>query len=278
MSAKASTYTKSAGLSGAIGELFERRWLVWYFIQRQLTQNYRGSFLGLSWLVLGPLLMAALYTLIFSEIVGLRFRQTDSVSNYGLYIYCGLVPFLAFSQTVTKSTRNIRNNQALVKRVIFPLEVLPIATAATSFITQVFGFAALAVLVLLFEGGLNWTLLLLPLVAIPQAIFIVGAGFLITIAGAYLPDLKDALTSIVRVMFFTTPIIWPAELAYDRGLGFIIDYNPLAVMVQSYRALVLEGRLPDMASLGWFTLFSIALLVLGATLFVRVKKQFADVI
>jgi ABC-type polysaccharide/polyol phosphate export permease len=269
---------KGAGVSDAVRELLDRRWLVWFFIQRQLAQGYRGSFLGMSWLVLGPLLMVALYTLVFSEIIGLRFAQTDSVSNYGLYLYCGLLPFLAFSQVVTKSTNSIRNNQALVKRVIFPLEVLPIATAATALITQLFGFGALVALVFLFEGSLNWTMLLLPLVVAPQAIFMVGTGFLTTVAGAYLPDLREALTAIVRVMLFATPIIWPPALAYDRGLGFLVDYNPLAVMAGSYRSIALEGIPPDAAWLGGFTLFSIALLAVGMKLFVKAKRNFADFI
>ncbi|CAN5469243.1 ABC transporter permease [soil metagenome] len=278
MAGDASTDVKSSGLSGSVGTLVGWRWLLLYFIQRQLSQSYRGSFLGVAWLVIGPLLMVALYTLVFSEIIGLRFGEAESASNYGLYIYSGLLPFFAFSETVNKSTNSIRQNAALVQRVVFPLEVLPLATAATAFVTQLFGIAALSALLIFFEGELQWTLLLVPLIAIPQIIFMTGLGLITTVAGAYVPDLRELLAAVTRVMLFASPIIWPASLAYDRGLGFIVDFNPIAVLVESYRDLALEGTLPDMAWLGGFTIFSVALLILGAILFARAKKYFADVI
>lgn len=263
---------------GALGALIGRRWLLLYFIQRQITQSHRGSFLGLAWLVLGPLLMVALYTLIFSEIIGLRLGRSEGVANFGLYLYCGLLPFLAFSETASKATMSIRGNRSLVKKVVFPLEVLPLSTAASAFVTQIFGFVALIFLVFLFEGSLQWTLFLIPLVAIPQLVFMVGVGCVMSVAGAYLPDLREAISAIVRVTLFATPIIWPAELAYENGLGFIVDYNPLAILVGGYRSLVLEGELPNAMSFTGFSLFALALLVFGAVLFGKVKRQFADMI
>lgn len=277
MFANASEGARKTGILDAISELRERRWLVWYFIQRQLTQSYRGSFLGLSWIFLGPLLMVALYTLVFSEIVGLRFQATDSVSNYGLYVYCGLLPFFAFSQTTTKSTRIIRANSSLVKRVVFPLEILPLSTAVTSFISQLFGFVALGGLLLVFEGELHWTLLCLPIVFIPQIAFLLGLGCLISVAGVYLPDLQEATTAFVRIMLFATPIIWPADLAPDH-LWFVVDLNPLAAIVGSYRNLALEGQLPDPSTFAFLSAFSFVLLAFGVTLFIRTKKKFADVV
>jgi ABC-type polysaccharide/polyol phosphate export permease len=262
---------------GSFGVLYERRWLVWYFIQRQLTQSHRGSFLGLFWLVLGPLMMASLYTLVFSEVVGLRFRETDSASNFGLYMFCGLLPFLALSTTLNRSSSSIKGNSTLVKRVVFPLEVIPFSTAATSIIAQFFGFTALLFLIMLFEGHLQWTLLYLPIIIIPQLFLTLGAGYLTTIAGAYLPDLKESMQAITRAMFFTTPIIWPVERVPDH-LSFIVDYNPLAYLVEVYRNLFLDGVVPDMRGLFFFTLFSLALAVLGFILFARTKKKFADLI
>lgn len=277
-SAGASAKAKNAGLGGALRTLLGRRWLLLYFAQRQLTQSYRGSFLGPAWLVIGPLLMVALYTLVFSEIIGLRLGQGGGATNYGLYIYSGLLPFFAFSETVNRSAMSIRQNAALVQRVVFPLEVLPLSTAATAFVTQLFGLAALSALILFFEGSLQWTMLLFPIIAVPQLFFITGLGLLTTVAGAYLPDLREVLSAITRVMLFATPIIWSPELAYDNGLGFIVDFNPLAVLVESYRAVLLEGQLPDATWLGAFTAFSIALLLVGAALFARTKRHFADVI
>jgi ABC-2 type transport system permease protein len=262
----------------ALYGLYDRRWLAIYFVQRQLFQSTKGSFLGISWLILTPLLMIALYTLIFSEIVGLRFRQVDSVANFGLYLYCGLIPFMAFGETLNKSVISIRRNSGLVQKVIFPLEILPTSTVVTAFITQFFGLAGLTVLLAIVERELHWTMLLLPMIMVPQLIFLLGLGYLVAVLGTYLPDLRDTMQAVVRAMFFFTPIIWPEELARKRGLGFIVDYNPLAYIVRAYRNLVLEGVIPDGSQLLVFTLLSAILLVGSFLLFVRAKWNFADLV
>ena len=233
--------------------------------------------MGFTWLILGPLLMVVLYTLIFSQIIGLRFQHTDSVSNFGLYVYCGLLPFLAFSETLIPSVKSIRSNAGLVQRVVFPLEILPISMASTAYITQFFGFGVLIILVALLEHGLHWTLLLLPIVAVPQLLFLLGLSYLASVAGAYLPDLREVVQALVRALLFALPIFWPPDRIPD-SFRFIVDYNPLAFLVIAYRNLVLEGRLPDVTLLLWFTLFATALMVAGLALFLRAKKRFADLI
>lgn len=266
------------GVPGSLGALYERRWLLWYFVQRQLTRKYRGSLLGFVWLFLGPLFMVILFTLIFSEIIGLRFRETDSVTNFGLYLYCGLVPFLAFSDTLGQSVTSVRGNSSLMKKVVFPLEILPMSLAITAFITQLFGFGALLVLVVLLEHELQWTLVLLPIIAVPQFLFLLGLGHLLSVAGAYVPDLRESTQALTRALFFMTPIIWPAERVEGTPFEFVVDYNPLAFVVESYRNLMLDGVLPNPSALMWFTLFAAALTIAGLVLFVRVKKRFADLV
>jgi ABC-2 type transport system permease protein len=264
---------------GSLATLSERRWLIWYFVQRQLSRSYRGSFLGIFWIFLGPLFMIILYTLVFSEILGLRFREGAGVANFGLYLYCGLIPFLAFSDTVNQGVSSIRKNSSLVQKVVFPLEILPLSTAATGVINQVFGFAGLVLLVALLEQTLHWTALLIPLVMIPQLLFSLGLSYLGAVAGTYLPDIQETLSAVVRASFFITPILWPADrISEDSTLRPLVDYNPLAYLVQAYRDLVLEGQLPDPAPTFWFTLFAAVLCAAGFILFTRVKERFADLV
>jgi ABC-type polysaccharide/polyol phosphate export permease len=265
-------------IPGVLGNLYERRWLIGYFVQRELTKSYRTSFLGLAWLVLGPLLMVVLYTLVFSEIIGLRFKESDSVANFGLYLYCGLIPFLAYADTMNKSVTSIRSNSNLVTRVVFPLEILPTSTALTAWVTQFFGLGALMILVVLLEHQVKWTLILLPIVAIPQLLFYSGLSYLTTVAGAYMPDLSESLRSLVRASFFVTPIIWPAERVEGRPLEFVVDYNPLAYLVGAYRDVVLNGQVPHLSGLLYFSLLAIILWLAGLLLFIRVKQHFADLI
>ncbi|MGB3681072.1 MAG: ABC transporter permease [Rubrobacteraceae bacterium] len=267
------------GVRSSLATLFQRRWLIAYFVQRELSKSYRGSFLGIFWIFLGPVLMIALYTLVFSEILGLRFRQVEGVTNFGLYLYCGLIPFLAFGETVNKAVGTIKSNSTLVQQVVFPLEILPLSTAVTAVLNQVFQFGALAVLILVLNTSLNWTMLLIPFLMIPQLLFYLGLGYLGSVVGTYLPDVQETLRAVVRAMFFLTPILWPISAVADRKyLSLVVDLNPLAYLVGAYRALVFEGRLPDMLPTLYFTVFAAALCFAGILLFDRTKKHFADLV
>lgn len=267
------------GILAALSALYERRWLAWYFMQRQVTRSYRSSFLGMLWIFLGPLIMVMLYAAIFSELIGLRnpFRDSGSVANFGLYVYCGLLPYLAFSDALNKGVSSIKSNSGLVQKVVFPLEIIPLSITATAFVNQVFGFGALVFLVALFERQIHWTLLLLPLIALPQLVFLVGLSSLAAVAGAYVPDIKETLRAVVRITFFVTPILWTVDRVPEY-LRWVVTYNPLAFLVIGYRDVALEGKLPEAWSFLYFSLFAGAMCVGGLLLFVRVKKRFADLI
>ncbi|CAN5890994.1 ABC transporter permease [soil metagenome] len=264
-------------LKDALKCLYEQRWLAVYFVQRQLTSSYKSSFLGLSWLFFSPLLLIVLYTLVFSQFLGLRFREVDSVTNFGLYLYCGLIPYMAFGDTLNQGVASIRSNANLVGKVVFPVEILPLSTAATAFTSQFFGLAGLLVLTGILERELQVTTLLLPLFMISQLFFLLGLGYLAAVAGTFLPDIKETLRAFVRAMFFITPIIFPVDRVPD-DFQFLVTYNPLAYVVESWRNLVLDGTIPPLNETFWFSLFSVGLLAVSFALFVRVRPRFGDMI
>lgn len=273
---------------GAVGTIYDRRWLVGYFVQRQLSSSYRGSFLGFVWAFITPLFMIALYTLIFSEIVGLRFREVEgnSALNFGFYLYCGILPFLAFSEALNKATNLIRSNVGLVKRLVFPVEVLPLTTAVTSIVDKLFGLAMLALVLAVFGYGVQWTLLMLPVIVVLQLLFTMGLTYLFAVIGTYLPDVRETLRSVVRASFFLTPIIWPIsrvegkviDWRIDINLERIVYLNPLTFLVESYRAVIIDGTMPATSSLLYFGLFAGALFVVGFSLFVLTRPRFSDLI
>ena len=154
----------------SLATLYQKRWLIKYLSQRQWARRYQSSHLGLAWALLSPLLMVAMLTLIFSEFLGIRFREVtgDTTLNFGLYLYCGLIPFLAYSQALTTGVNIIRRNSSLVQGVVFPLEVLPMTAIVTSLIQSLFGVGALMIILAVLEHRLpHWTALLLPLVIVP---------------------------------------------------------------------------------------------------------------
>lgn len=281
MFAKASS-AKPGSLETVLGSLatfYKRRWLIKYLVQRQMASNYRGSYLGLVWTFLSPLIMVILFTIIFSEVLGLRFRELagDSSLNYGLYMYCGLLPFLAFQGALNQGVNIIRRNSDLVERVVFPLEILPMSASLTSLIQNFLGVPALMLVLLVLEQRLEWTVFMLPLIMVPQLLFTLGLAYLVAVAGTYVPDVRETLRGVVRATFFVTPIIWPPEKA-PENLRFLVDYNPLAFLVEAYRGLIISGELPGVASTIYFSLFAVALFAVGLVAFNRAKHNFVDML
>jgi ABC-type polysaccharide/polyol phosphate export permease len=261
----------------ALASFYRNRWLLRYFIHRQVTRSYRNSYLGFLWAFLGPMIWVFFLSLIFSKVIGIRFRivEGDPTLNFGLFLYCGLIPFLAFSEALNKGLNSITGSAGLVQKVVFPLELLPFTNAITSLIDKFFGVGALLFILLVLEHRWHWTVVLLPLVVVVQLLFILGLTYLMAVAGTYVPDVSEIMRPIIRGMFFITPILWPTG-KLPESLGWIVDYNPLAYLVNSYRALILYGELPGLMSTVYFSLFAAALFVVGFALFVRFKPGFAD--
>lgn len=281
--ASLATYTSTAK-KNIVGDVFDglatfwrRRWLLRYFIRRQVTRNYKRSYLGIAWAVLGPLIWVFFLTLIFSEALGLRFKEVtgDTALNFGLYLFCGLIPFMAYSEALNKGLSVIRTNGGLVQKVVFPTELLPFTNAIASLVDKLFGVVALVVVLLILEGRLHWTLVLLPLIIVLQLLFTLGLTYLMAVIGTVVPDMSEVMRPLIRGTFFVTPILWPPE-RLPPDLRWVGDYNPLAYLVNSYRNLILEGTLPGGMATLYFTLFSAALFVAGFTMFIRFKPRFAD--
>jgi len=267
------------GLLGSFATAYDRRWLIKYFVQRQLTSGYGKYYLGHIWAFLGPLLMVVLLTAVFSEVLGIKFREVtgDSSLNFGLFLYCGLLPFLAFSQALTQGVTMIRRNSDLVTKVVFPLELLPLSQVTASLLQNSFGFAALLFILVVFEHRLHPTIFLLPLIMVPQLVFTCGLSYLISVLGTYVPDIRETLRAFVRAMFFMTPIIWPAGRV-PEDYKWLVDYNPLTFLVEAYRNLILEGTLPFGEQAIYFCVVAVVLFVAGLALFNRVKHNFADLV
>ena len=284
MSAYTPTYTSGSkgtieAVSSSLVALYRRRWLAVYLTQRELLRSYKKSHLGFLWAFLGPLLMIVFLTLIFSETYGIKFRELlgDPGLNFGLYLYCGLIPFLAFTETLTKSITSIRSNAGLVQKVILPLEVFPLSRSITVLTDKAFGLVALILVVAVLQHRVHWTLVLLPLLIALQLVFTLGLSYLFAFIGTYMPDVREGVRVSVRALFFITPIIWTPE-RLPENLRFVVDYNPLAFLVVAYRNLVLEGAIPDLSWALKFFAFATVLCVVGFAVFARTKQNFAELI
>jgi lipopolysaccharide transport system permease protein len=258
-------------------ELPRRFELILSLARRELVARYRGSFLGIVWALLTPVVMIAIFTFIFAGIFGARFGVNGSTWDYALYLFCGLLPWTMFQDTLVQSATTIVNHSNLVKRVVFPLETLPIAQALSSLGNQLFGTVALLIAIVIMHQELHLTILWLPALIIPQLLFTLGAAWLIAALGVFLRDIAQGISLILSAWMFLTPIIYPESIVPDRYRVFI-NINPFTALVRSYRRILLEGAAPDWTGLAYFTGVALISFLFGYWWFARTRKNFADVI
>ena len=258
-------------------ELPRRRELILSLAKRDLLTRYKGSVLGLVWAVITPVVMIAIFTFIFAGIFGARFGSSGSHWDYALYLFCGLVPWTMFQETLQQSATSIVNHANLVKRVVFPLETLPVAQALSALANQLFATIALLLAVVIIQRHLPLTALWFPVVLLPQLLLTIGAAWLLASLGVFLRDIVQGISLVLMAWMYLTPIIYPESIVPERFRLFI-NLNPFTPLIRCYRRIFLEGQAPDWSGLGYFTLIALIVFVLGYWWFARTRKSFADVI
>lgn len=258
-------------------ELPKRFELIRSLVRRELAARYRGSILGVVWAMLTPAVMIAIYTFIFAELFGARFGERGTTWDYALYLFCGLLPWTAFQEATLNSANVIVAQSNLVKRVVFPLESLPVAQALAALVTQFFGTIVLVAATLVVRGELHASLLWLPVLIVPQLLAMLGAAWLIASLGVFLRDTSQIAGLLLVAWMFLTPIIYPEQAVPER-YRTLINVNPFTPLVRNYRRVMLEGAAPDWAGLGYFALFALLLFVFGYWWFAKTRRNFADVI
>ena len=258
-------------------ELPARADLIFSFAKRDLLGRYKGSALGLAWAVLTPVVMIAIFTFIFAGIFGARFGTDHSNWDYALYLFCGLLPWTMFQESVQQSASTIITHANLVKRVVFPLETLPAAQVFAALGNQLFATVGLLIATVAIRQELHLTTLWLPVLLIPQLMFALGCAWLIASLGVFMRDIAQGITLLLMAWMYLTPIIYPESIVPER-FQTLISLNPFTPLVRSYRRIFLEGFAPDWRGLAYFTVISLLVFLFGYWWFARTRKSFADVI
>jgi lipopolysaccharide transport system permease protein len=258
-------------------ELPQRIDLVWSLTKRELAARYKGSALGILWAIVTPVVMIVIFTIIFAGIFKAKFGASDSQWDFALYLFCGLLPWNAFQEALTFSSNIVVTRANLVKRVVFPLETLPLAQTLAAIINQLFGTIALLLGIIVIRRQLHLTLIYLPLLLIPQFIATIGAAWLLASLGVFIRDIVQGTTLVLLAWMYLTPIIYP-ETIVPRVYRPIIDVNPFSPLIRSYRRVIIEGVGPDWSGLLYFLAFGIITFVVGYWWFARSRKNFADVV
>ena len=258
-------------------ELPGRLELVLSLAKRDLVARYKGSVLGILWAIITPVVMIAIFTFIFAGIFNARFGPRGTPWDYALYLFCGLLPWTMFQETLQSSSTTIVTHANLVKRVVFPLETLPVAQALSALANEMFGLFALVVAGVIVQHQLHLTILWLPVLLIPQLIFTLGAAWLVASLGVFLRDLAQGITLVLMAWMYLTPIIYPESIVPERYRPFI-NANPFTALIRSYRRIFLEGAPPDWQGLAYFTACALVMFVFGYWWFAKSRRNFADVI
>lgn len=261
----------------AIALIKEHHGLIRSMVQREVTSRYKGSMFGAWWAFINPIVMIAVFTIIFSGIFGARFGEQKGHLSFAVYLFCGLLPWIAFSEGVQRATNAMNENVNLVKRVVFPVEALPVNFALAGIIQQLFGTIVLIVVFLILEQTFHVTTLLLPLLLIPQLLITIGLGWLMASLGVFIRDMPQINQLGLMTAMYLTPIFYP-EAIIPPTYQWLIKYNPMAPLIRSYRNVILEGQMPDWKGLGFTLGFGVFCFVFGYWWFERTKKAFADVL
>jgi lipopolysaccharide transport system permease protein len=258
--------------------LWRHRDLVRALVQREVIGRYRGSIMGILWSFFHPLFMLAVYTFVFSVVFKARWDVTsDSKTEFALVLFAGLIVFNLFSECVNRAPSLILSNVNYVKRVIFPLEILPWASLGSALFHALVSLGVWLLAYSTLFGVPHFTIILLPLVLLPLLLFIMGITWALAALSVYLRDVSQLIGMFTTILMFLSPIFYPVSALPQRYASFLL-LNPLTPVIEQVRCVLFWGKIPDI--MVWLiSLFSSALVGwLGFVWFQKTRKGFADVL
>ncbi len=251
--------------------------LILQLVKRDILMRYRGSFAGILWLILAPLLMLGLYTLVFGVFMHIQWPGVTNNLMYSLLIYVGLIILNFFSECMSRSPVMIVGNANFVKKVVFPVEIYPWVIVGSALFHAIINTLILALFCFFLLGKVNVTILLLPILFIPLILFALGMSWFLCSAGVYVRDIAHMMAFILQVTMYLSPVFYSISMLPEifQKLLFI---NPLTFIIEQARGLVIFGKLPQWESLGIFLIVGVFVAYIGFWGFQKTKDGFADIL
>ncbi len=259
--------------------LLDNKYLFFQMLKREIQARYRGSQLGFLWAFVYPILMLLVYTFVFGMVMRVKWGvEGQDNLGFGLILFAGLLLHGLLAEVLVGAVGLITGNTQYVKKVVFPLPILTMVSVANGIFHLCLGTLILIAMVLATGGQIYWTILLAPIVVMPFLIFLIGASYFVSVLGVYVRDLSQFIGVLVTVMLFLGPIVYPFERVPDTIKYYVLWFNPLTIVVEQFRAVVLFGNQPDWQMLGTYSIFAVMMFLLGVWFFNKTKDGFADVI
>jgi lipopolysaccharide transport system permease protein len=265
-------------VASPVRTVVQNRRLIRSMARRDILARYRGSFGDVFWTVLNPLLLMATYFFVFGIVLQTRFGPDQSRTSFALYFLAGMLPWLAFSEPVGRAAYVILEHRNFVKKLVFPLDTLPVNQVVSGLVTELFGAAVFIAGLLIVRHAVPATVLWLPVLVIPQLLFTLGVCWFLAALGVYMRDLGQIMALVLTLWFFITPICYPESAKLSPAISAVMRQNPLYILVRLYREVFLEGRAPELYPLLKLWAIALVLFFLGHVWFYRLRKSFADVI
>jgi lipopolysaccharide transport system permease protein len=263
----------------ALREIWLQRQLVKRLLKRDFIERYRGSYFGLLWSFFVPLLSLLVFTLFFGVIFQSRWGREgeESIAQFAVILFVGMTIYNFIAECINRSPSLILSRQNYVKNVVFPLEILPTVLAASAAVNLGIGIMVILLLQIVITHTIQWTSILFPIVVIPLFLMGLGVSWFLSSLGVYVRDTQHVVVPLAQLLMFLSPVFYPLSVLPD-ALRPWFALNPLAVVMEQARAVLLFGHLPVWA-LYFKTLgFATVVACLGAYWFMRTRKGFADVI
>ena len=258
--------------------VWRNRILIRRLAGRELTARWRGTMLGALWSFATPLLTFGVYSFVFTVIFTSRWNTHHTgAQSYPLLLFAGILTFNIFSETTNRAPTLILENTAYVKKVVFPLEILPWVSVLVALANALFGFLILAVAYLVVLGLPPTTALLAPFVLIPLILICLGLGWLLASLGVFVRDIRQLVTVLTTLLMFLSPVFFSLEGAPAK-FQKILAFNPLSAPLEALRSVLFWGELPNFGALGISFVEGLLLAILGWMWFARTRKAFADVL
>jgi len=254
-----------------------QRTLIWQFARRDVLARYRGSLLGIGWSLLTPLLMLAVYTFVFREIFKARWMNAGGDFEFALQLYAGLIVFNLFAEVLSQAPRLITDQPNLVKKVVFPLEILPWVAILVSLFHFAINLAVLLAAAAVFHGGLSLTVLALPVVLIPLLPLLLGLAWFLAALGVFVRDVSQVMSMVVGLLMFLSPVFYPTSALPPQWQPWL-KANPLTPAIEQMRRVVLDGLWPDWEQCLIFAVVGCLVCWAGARWFAAARQGFADVL
>lgn len=261
-----------------VASLWRNRSLIHASAKREVLGRYRGSAMGLLWSFFNPVFMLAVYTFVFSEVFKARWSAgSESKTEFALVLFAGLIVFNLFAECINRAPSLILSNVNYVKKVVFPLEILPFVGLLSTLYHMLVSLGVWLAAYLILFGIPHPTALYLPLIVLPFVLFIMGLSWALASFGVYLRDVGQLIGVVTTVLMFLSPVFYPAT-ALPEAYRHLLYLNPLTPVIEQTRAVLYFGQSPDFMMLAIYWLATFIIGWLGFAWFQKTRKGFADVL